>query len=46
LQVLNGFFSEAQIQHGGVAWLAHVGGFMVGLLTIRLWLPRKGHNRF
>ena len=46
LQVLNGFFSEAQIQHGGVAWLAHVGGFVVGLLTIRLWLPRKGYNRF
>jgi membrane associated rhomboid family serine protease len=46
LQVLNGFFSDSQIQYGGVAWLAHVGGFLAGLLTIRIWLPRKRYTKF
>lgn len=46
LQILNGFFSAAQVQHGGVAWLAHVGGFLSGLVTIRLWLPSKKYKRF
>ncbi|MGO9379002.1 MAG: rhomboid family intramembrane serine protease [Dissulfurispiraceae bacterium] len=46
LQVLNSLFSEAQIQYGGVAWLAHVGGFIAGIMTIRLWLPGKKYKRF
>ena len=46
LQMLNGLFSEAGIQYGGVAWFAHVGGFLAGILTIRLWLPRKGYKKF
>ncbi|HMK55878.1 MAG TPA: rhomboid family intramembrane serine protease [Dissulfurispiraceae bacterium] len=46
LQLLNGFISETGIQSGGVAWFAHIGGFLAGLLTIRLWLPRKRYTRF
>lgn len=46
LQILNGFFSDAQIHQGGVAWLAHVGGFLAGLFSVRLWMPRKKYTRF
>jgi membrane associated rhomboid family serine protease len=46
LQMLNGLVSEVRVQYGGVAWFAHVGGFLAGILTIRLWLPRKGYKRF
>lgn len=26
---------------GGVAWLAHIGGFVAGLLMVRLFMPRR-----
>jgi membrane associated rhomboid family serine protease len=45
-QVLNGLLSESEIQQGGIAWLAHVGGFVVGLVTIRFWLPGKKYRKF
>jgi membrane associated rhomboid family serine protease len=40
VQVVAGLFSltEAQPQ-GGVAWFAHIGGFLVGLLLVRLLKP-------
>lgn len=41
IQVLSGFLSPGGLPHGGVAWFAHVGGFLAGLLTIKLWLPRR-----
>jgi len=41
IQFLNGLMSQGGLQHGGVAWYAHVGGFMAGLLTIKLWVPRR-----
>lgn len=41
IQVLNGVLSQGGLPHGGVAWFAHVGGFLTGLLTIKLWLPRR-----
>jgi membrane associated rhomboid family serine protease len=41
IQVLSGLLSAGALQHGGVAWFAHVGGFLAGLLTIRFWLPQK-----
>jgi membrane associated rhomboid family serine protease len=41
IQIINGLLSQGALQHGGVAWFAHVGGFLAGLLTIKLWLPRK-----
>ncbi len=41
IQVFSGLLSTGTLQHGGVAWFAHVGGFLAGLLTIRCWLPQK-----
>ncbi len=40
IQFLNGIISSGLQSSGGVAWFAHVGGFLMGLLTIKLWLPR------
>jgi rhomboid family protein len=41
IQLVSGLFSEGMRTQGGIAWFAHVGGFLVGLLTIKLWLPRR-----
>ena len=41
LQFLNGMISSGLHDGGGVAWFAHLGGFLIGLLTIKLWLPRR-----
>ena len=46
VQLANGFLTF-NVNHGGVAWLAHVGGFMVGLLGVKLFRPRVlSHGRF
>ena len=34
--------SVAQVQTGGVAYLAHVGGFVFGVVTGRLWVRKDG----
>ncbi len=39
IQVVNGLIS--QVTQGGVAWFAHVGGFVAGLFTIKMWLWRR-----
>jgi len=36
----------AQVQTGGVAYLAHVGGFVVGLLMIKLFPQRRNRYRY
>ena len=41
IQFLSGLLSQGGLHQGGVAWFAHVGGFLAGLLTIKLWLPRR-----
>ncbi|MEW5745924.1 MAG: rhomboid family intramembrane serine protease [Nitrospirota bacterium] len=41
LQVLNGILGAGALRHGGVAWFAHIGGFIAGIITIKLWRPRK-----
>jgi membrane associated rhomboid family serine protease len=41
IQIVNGLVSHGMLQQGGVAWFAHVGGFLAGLLTIKLWQPRR-----
>lgn len=41
LQVLNGILGAGALRHGGVAWFAHIGGFIAGISTIKLWRPRK-----
>ncbi|MHB8882760.1 MAG: rhomboid family intramembrane serine protease [Thermodesulfovibrionales bacterium] len=41
IQFLSGLLSQGGLHQGGVAWFAHVGGFVAGLITIKLWLPRR-----
>lgn len=41
IQVVNGLISQGFLPQGGVAWFAHVGGFLTGLVTIKLWHPRR-----
>lgn len=43
LQLLNGAAALAtvQMQLGGVAFFAHIGGFIVGLALVRLFRPRR-----
>jgi len=43
IQVLNGLLSAGK--EAGVAWFAHIGGFFFGLLTIKLWIPRRRRPR-
>lgn len=41
IQLINGLISKGLLNQGGVAWFAHLGGFLIGLLTIKLWLPKR-----
>jgi len=41
IQIINGLVSTGLRETGGVAWFAHIGGFLIGLVTIKLWLPRR-----
>ncbi|MBI5205014.1 MAG: rhomboid family intramembrane serine protease [Nitrospirae bacterium] len=46
IQVVNGLLTQGSAAQGGVAWFAHVGGFLVGLLTIKLWLPGRRFRKW
>jgi len=41
IQFVSGLLTHAGPNQGGIAWFAHMGGFLAGLLTIKLWLPRR-----
>jgi membrane associated rhomboid family serine protease len=43
IQFFSGFGSLAETDYtgGGIAWFAHVGGFLAGILLIRLFPPRQ-----
>lgn len=41
IQFINGIITKGLLGQGGIAWFAHVGGFLFGLITIKLWLPKK-----
>lgn len=41
IQLVNGIITQGVLGQGGVAWFAHIGGFLFGLITVRLWLPRR-----
>ncbi len=41
IQILNGLITAGIHSQGGVAWFAHIGGFLFGFFTIRLWRPRR-----
>lgn len=40
IQLVNGMVTQGA-QQAGVAWFAHIGGFLAGLFTIKLWLPKR-----
>ncbi|HEU5310905.1 MAG TPA: rhomboid family intramembrane serine protease, partial [Candidatus Eisenbacteria bacterium] len=41
IQALSGLVSFGVGQSGGVAWGAHVGGFVAGLVLVKLFRPRR-----
>jgi len=41
IQVVSGLISQGNAAQGGIAFFAHVGGFIAGLSTIKLWQPRR-----
>lgn len=41
IQLINGLISTGLAREGGIAWFAHIGGFLTGLLTIKLWQPKR-----
>jgi membrane associated rhomboid family serine protease len=43
-QLLSVVGSVATVQTGGVAYLAHVGGFVFGVVTARLWKRRTAYS--
>jgi len=45
LQFLNGIISKGFVGQGGVAWFAHIGGFLAGFLLIKLFLKTQ-RNRY
>jgi rhomboid family protein len=44
IQFVSGLLAHTGPDQGGIAWFAHIGGFVAGLLTIKLWLPRRIHR--
>ena len=41
IQVVSGLISQGNAAQGGIAFFAHVGGFVAGLFTIKLWQLRR-----
>ena len=46
LQLFNGLMAFGVAQAGGVAWFAHVGGFVAGLLLVRLFTLGRRRSRW
>jgi len=44
IQVVSGLLSQGNAAQGGIAFFAHVGGFIAGLFTIKLWRPRRSNK--
>ena len=44
-QVVNGLGYFGGVGGDGVAYAAHIGGFLFGLLTILFWAPRRRTRR-
>jgi len=41
IQLINGILSRGFVDQGGVAWFAHIGGFVFGVLLIKFFLKAK-----
>lgn len=46
LQLFNGLLAFGVAQLGGVAWFAHIGGFVAGLLLVRLFTLGRRRNHW
>jgi membrane associated rhomboid family serine protease len=46
IQLFDAVGSAASVQSGGVAYLAHVGGFLFGVVTARLWMHRNRQSSY
>jgi membrane associated rhomboid family serine protease len=46
IQLASGLLTKGLMGQGGVAWFAHVGGFLFGLGTIKLWLPKRRFEKW
>jgi membrane associated rhomboid family serine protease len=46
LQFINGMVSAGQVSHGGVAWFAHIGGFIAGISLIKIFLGRRKKHSY
>lgn len=44
IQFLNGLAGHGTATSGGVAWFAHIGGFIFGILTIKLFVTNRGRR--
>ena len=45
VQFINGMLSKGLVDNGGVAWFAHIGGFIFGIISIKIFLRRGGRGR-
>ncbi len=41
IQFVNGIVERGALAEGGVAWFAHIGGFLFGVLVVLLFVPRN-----
>lgn len=41
IQLINGLLSQGAGSQGGVAWFAHVGGFLFGVLSVRFMMQKR-----
>ena len=41
IQFINGLVSKGAAPSGGVAWFAHIGGFIAGIILIRLFISKR-----
>jgi membrane associated rhomboid family serine protease len=46
IQVLNGVISQGSSSHGGIAWFAHIGGFIFGMLMIKSFIKNRSRRLF
>jgi membrane associated rhomboid family serine protease len=41
IQFINGILSKGLVGQGGVAWFAHIGGFLFGLLMVKVFIKKR-----
>ncbi len=46
IQIINGILSKGMTNHGGVAWFAHIGGFVFGILMINIFMKNKRRHLY